>query len=89
MPIGQTIIGGVGRSELQASQARLNDFNQRVGRGKRFEEFQQAEASGWENFYTGLGKGGLKMAESTLNFPFDMVGAEERKFTFSDYIPFI
>ena len=89
MPIGHIYEGDNKQSELDRYGSQLEDVMSRMPNGADDANYRRLLMKNrhWtENFYKAAGKGILKATESTINFPFDLAGAEKRFATFSDYI---
>lgn len=68
--------------QLQSVLAQMPDSPQ----SQNYKAFEMRNRGHFENFYKGMGKGGAKALESTINFIPDVLGAKDRWATFSDYI---
>ena len=78
------------------SQSQLNAYGQQLQsvlsqmpdspQSQNYKAFEMRNRGHFENFYKGIGKGGAKALESTINFIPDVLGAKDRWATFSDYI---
>ena len=87
MPVGQTTLGGVSKSELDIYQNQLNSWYSRRDREEDYKDRQMQERPWHTNTLQGGFKGVLQTGEAAANLLPDFAGAEERVFTFSDYVP--
>lgn len=69
-------------AQLRDIASRMPDSEENVS----YKSHLMRNRSWFENFYKATGKGGLKAAESAINFVPDLLGAKDRFATFSDYI---
>ena len=86
MPIGQTTFGEQ-KSSIDELQNKYATYQNQATGLEDHKVYQRRQQSDWENFYQGLGHGAFNAVESSANLIPDIMGANERTFTFSDYVP--
>jgi hypothetical protein len=86
MPVGQTQLGGATKSELDIYQSQLNSWYKNQDTTD-YKDRQMQERSWYDNTLQGAAKGVFQTGEAAANFIPDFAGADQRVFTFSDYIP--
>ena len=87
MPVGQTQLGGATKSELDIYQNQLNSWYTNRDREADYKDRQMQERAWYDNTLQGAAKGLFQTGEAAANFIPDFAGADQRVFTFSDYIP--
>jgi len=87
MPVGETKIGGATKSELDQYQGQMDSWYTRSDGQANYKSRQMAERPWYINTFQGGTKGLAKTVEAGANLIPDLMGADQRFFTFSDYIP--